>query len=250
MLPPRPAAAEVSVRSYPFAIIMGAIGLVAGSDAPAQTEYSAKDTRRITYDYAKCVVGRHPATASEALLSNVDNGTIAQRYSALIDGECLVRYTHANSKMKFEGDLYRYALADALVSREFAAAPVPNFSDLPPLAYRPLPDEPAPITPNSSKSAKRRYEQAMKDIEQARAFRALSEFGECVVRSSPAAAKALLLTEPETAAEASGFNALRTSLGLCLPEGRTLAFGKLVLRGTIAVSYYRLAHAAVPSATR
>lgn len=50
-------------------------------------------------------------------------------------------------------------------------------------------------------------------------------------------------TEPETAAEAGSFDALRPTVAQCLLKGRTLAFGKLVLRGTIALNYYRLAHA-------
>jgi hypothetical protein len=231
------------MRSFLLASSAAAISFAVGSIALAQNDYSLKETRRIAYDYAKCVVGRHPAAASEALLSNVDNGTITKRYGALIDGECLVRNTHASAKMKFTGDLYRYALADALVSREFASGPVPDFSAVPPLVHRPVPDDPSPLGPRSSKADKRRYEDAVKQLEEAKAFRALSEFGECVVRSSPGASRALLLTQPETPPEAAGFDAIRPALELCLPEGRTLSFGKLVLRGTIAVNYYRLAHA-------
>jgi hypothetical protein len=219
--------------------------MLVGNSALAQNDYSPKQTRRVAYDYAKCVVGHHPDQASEALLSNVDNETIIRRYRVLIEGDCLVRFTHANSQMKFVGDLFRYALADALVAREFGSAPAPDVSAVPPLSYRPLPETPAPLPPDSSKSDKRKYDDATKDLEQAKAFRALSEYGECVVRSNPAAAKALLMTEPDTAAETSGFDGLSSALALCLPEGRTLAFGKLVLRGTIAVGYYRLAHAAM-----
>ena len=75
-------------------------------------------------------------------------------------------------------------------------------------------------------------------------FSYLSRYGECVVRADPAGSRALLAAKPETPEEASRFAALRLALATCLPEGHTLEFGKLALRGTIAVNYYRLAKAA------
>jgi hypothetical protein len=190
------------------------------------------------------VVGRHAQAASEALLAYVDNKTMMRRYGILVDGDCLVRVTHASAKMKFPGDLYRYALADALVARELAAAPVIDLSGVPPLDRGTPPDPPAAPAANASKGEKARYEDALKDYNEKQSFRALDEFGECVVRTNPAGARSLLLTQPEAPAEASGFDALRPAFAECLPEGMTLAFGKLVLRGTVAVNYYRLAHAA------
>lgn len=212
---------------------------------PAESDYSVKQTRRLMYDYAKCVVGRREAIASQAILANVDNGTIMKSYPKLIDGDCLVRETHAYSKMSFKGDLYRYALADALVNRELANVPLPDFGNVPPLAQRPVADEPTPIATDSSKADRRKYDDAIHSYDQDRAFRAISVYGECVVRMDPAGAKSLLLSGPETPAEASSFAAIRPALEQCLPEGETLTFGKVVLRGSIAVSYYRLAKAAL-----
>jgi hypothetical protein len=213
------------------------------SAADPYSDVSARETRVIAYDYAKCVVGRHAAAASAALLADIDNATILKSHHDLIDGDCLVQIVHTGAQMKFPGDLYRYALADALIAREYPAAPVIDPSNVPPLERRALPDPPAPLPPNASKKAKAKYDDAMKGYEEAQSFRALGVYGECVVRTNPAAARALLLARPETAEEASRFDALQPALGQCLPEGRTLTFGRLVLRGTIAVNYYRLAHA-------
>jgi hypothetical protein len=226
-----------------------AVGLIAiaASTTPLAAQpsnYSAKETRRLAYDYAKCVVARHAGPASEAVLSDVDNKTLMARYWSLVEGECLVRQTHAAAKMSFPGDLYRYALADALVSRELKSAPVPDFSNVPPLQRRALPEAPAPLRANASKAERRKYDEEMKDFTEAEAFRSLGALGECVVRLNAPGAKGLLLTSPETPAETSSFDALRPALGQCLPEGTTLTLGRLVLRGTIAVNYYRLAHAA------
>lgn len=219
-----------------------AFALSAASAATPGSDYSVGKTRRVAHDYGKCVVAQHPEAASEALLSDLSNREIMKRYSMLIDGDCLVRSTHESAKMSFTGDLFFYALADALVARELAGFPLPDLSSVPPLKRRALPDSPAP-PPSSSKADQRRYAKDVESFNEAQAFLALGELGECVVRVSPAGAKALLSTEPETAAEAGSFDALRDSIAQCLPEGRTLAFGKLVLRGTIALNYYRLAHA-------
>ena len=200
------------------------VAVASGSTAqPDASDYSIKETRRLIYDYAKCVVDRRPTLASQAILSNVDNGTILKSYPKLIDGECLVRNTHANSKMSFKGDLYRYALADALVNRELAKAPVPDLANIPPLAQRPVPDQPEPLAPNSRKAERRAYEAALRDYEQARAFRALTAYGECVVRTDTAGSRALLLSAPETPAETASFAAVHPALEQCLPEGQTLA---------------------------
>jgi hypothetical protein len=236
------------MRSVLVAAAAAAVTLSGASTAEPFSDYSVKETRRIAYDFAKCVVGRHAAAASEALLRNVDNRTLMKDYGVLIDGDCLTRTTHASAKMSFTGDLYRYALADALVAREFAAAPALDLSKVPPIERGAPPVQPAPLPANASKKDKAAYEKALKSFNDAQSFRILSEFGECVVRTNPAGSKALLLTEPESAAENGSFGALGQAFGECLPEGVTLSFGKLVLRGTIAVNYYRLAHAARPGA--
>jgi hypothetical protein len=232
-----------------LAAVAAAAASQASSTAPS-SEFSPTQTRQIAYDYARCVVGRHFASASAALLSDTDNGTMMRAHPDLIDGDCLVSAVHGGAQMKFVGDLYRYALADALVARELAAAPVIDPSNTPPLQRRSPPDLPAPLPANASRGAKAKYRDAMKSFDEAQSFWVFSKYGECVVRTDPAAAKALLLTRVETADELSAFNALHQALGECLPEGKTLAFGKLVLRGTIAVNYYRLAHAAEATAPK
>jgi hypothetical protein len=241
---PGPANSEVDMRSVLILAAVAAIACSQRSAADPYSELSAKDTRRVAYDYAQCVVGRHFASASAALLSDTDNSTMMKGHDDLIDGQCLVRTVHGGAQMKFPGDLYRYALADALVAREFAAAPAIDPSNTPPLQRRSAWATPAPLPANASKRERAKYQDALKDFEEAQSFRVFGLFGECVVRNNPAAAKALLSTRVESAGEDAAFQALHTALGECLPEGKTLAFGKLVLRGTIAVNYYRLGRAA------
>ena len=145
-------------------------------------------------------------------------------------------------KVRFTGDHFRYALADALVRRQLAALPAPALDAVPRLTHH-EPTEPLRTDKKGKPLSAKKYQQALDNYKEAQAFAYLSRYGECVVRVNPAAARALLLTEPTSAAETAQFSAMSTALGNCLPEGQSLAFGKLALRGTIAINYYRLAKA-------
>jgi hypothetical protein len=225
-------------------------------------DYSTKETRALTHGYAQCVVKRQPAKASQAILANVDNRTMLRDYGKLILGECLESRISVATQMRFTGDLYRYALADALVNRELAAQPVPALDAVPRLEHRnpgppPGPD-PALVTPASpdgrdsgrrtkrkdAKLSQRKFEEARLNWNRDVAYAFLSHYGECVVRADTAGAKALLVTKPDSAEEAARFAALRPAFSECLPADRTLRFGKVALRGSVAINYYRLAHAA------
>ncbi len=227
--------------------VIAALMFLASASAGAQSEdsdFSTKEIRAITYGYAKCIVGRHATKASQALIENVDNSVLLRRYPMLIDGQCLVNELAGGGTMKFTGDLYRYALADALVKRELAAAPAPVLDGVPRLEARSLPERPQPLAPDAKKSARRKHDAALKSFDRAAAYHFLGGYGECVVRVDPAGAKSLLLTKPDSTEESASFSSLRPAFSTCLPEGKTLQFGRVALRGTIAVNYYRLAHAA------
>ena len=228
--------------------ILFAVAAVAiATTAPAQnrdSELNFRETRTMLHQYGRCVVKLEQALASQAISRNVDNGELLRRYDRLIVGKCLPMGYATVAKVQFKGDQYRYALADALVRKELAAAPAPDLETVPQLDHRD-PGLPPTISSASGKRlSEKKFQEALRGHEQAQAFTYLSRYGECVVRVNPAAARALLLTDPETPGEAAQFNAMQTALGTCLPENQTRGFGKLALRGTIAVNYYRLALAA------
>ena len=131
------------MRGRHVATALAALAL--GTAAHAQdgdADFSTREIRAITHGYAKCVVAKHGAKASRALIENLDNSALRRRYPMLIDGDCLVRQTRTSAKMRFDGDLYRYALADALVNRELASASPPVLDGIPRLEQWPLPDKP------------------------------------------------------------------------------------------------------------
>lgn len=211
-------------------VTVGAIGLGLGNSAAIpQSLVPPEQTRQIAYKYGACAVQRHPRAASEAVLRNVDSYTLLAHYSSLVDSQCLER-----GQIVFPGDFYIYSLADALVARELTAVPIPDLSRVPSLPRRPL-------LPFAQLRRRLGYQAALEATFNADVFGSLNEYGECVVRKDPASARALLMTAPESAEEGSRFEELSAALLACTAEDKTMKLTKTLLRGTIALNYYRLA---------
>jgi hypothetical protein len=215
----------------------------AASGAAAEN-LPTRDTRSLVDDYAHCIVERRPNKAAEALVRNVPTPVMLREYKSLFDSVCLSPTGGGGVAVRFPGDTYRYALADALVRRELAAVPAPDLTAVPPLAYRPLPQAPAPLAPDAGRGARDQHAEAVRRLGDAVAYDFAARYAECVVRSDPAAARALLIADPATSQEKARFVALAPALQSCLTAGRTQQFTKIVLRGAMAVAYYRLANAA------
>lgn len=223
---------------------MSLILLFLGAAAVAdRSDYSVHDTRVAIQDYGRCIVRKQHDLAAAAVLRNVDNRTLMRQYSGLIDGRCMPTPPMSTVKVRFAGDQFRYALADGLVSKDLLAQPAPVVSGVPPLDHR-EPTLPARVDSKGRPLSDVKYAEAMKNYEEAEAFAYVSQFGECVVRANPAGALGLLRTRPDSQDEASAFTALSGALGNCVESGHKIELSKLVLRGTIAVNYYRLAMAA------
>ena len=231
---------RVMIRTGAAALLAG-FAATSGGAAP---DLSTKETRAVTHGYARCVVDRQHARASQAILANADNAEILRRYPKLIIGECLTRQLRTGATMTFSGELYRYALADALVAEEFSEAPAPVLAVTPALAHNTPGTPPPPLPADAGKSARKKYDEAVADYTESVGYAFLSRYGECIVRTDTPGAKALLLTDPDSEDEGRSFVALQDAFANCLEEGQTLTFGKVALRGSIAINYYRLAHAA------
>lgn len=223
-----------------FAIL--ALSAAAIQRAPA-SDLTASETREMIHSYGECVIKTQQRRASEAILANVDNATLLSRYSELVVPRCMVTLPGSTVSMRFSGDQYRYALADALIRKELAGQPVPDLELVARLDHREPGVPPSGLDDKGKPLKKKDLEAAQEAYREAQAYNFLSRYGECVVRRDPAAAKALLLTTPNSDAEKASFPGLSTALATCLAPGETLAFGKAALRGTIAVNFYRLAKA-------
>jgi hypothetical protein len=222
--------------------------VAAGSFAPLPENSKLlpkRQVRLLVADFGDCMVKREARLASQAILAN-EPGSLMRQYPRLVQDSCIPIQGSESVEVTFSGNQYRYAIAEALVRRELATLPAPSFDDLPALTHGP--DRVAPVTDGRGRPLTgSKLESAMSDYRSWQAARYMWRFGECVARFDPAASRQLLLASPESAEEAASFAALGTALGTCLGEGRKIALGKADLRGTIAVNYYRLAHAALRS---
>ncbi len=209
------------------------------SGAPPEKETA--QTRKLMFDYAQCVVKSHRDRASEAIVSNAGNSIILRQYPQLISSECLVR-TGGEVQLTFGGDIYRHALADALVNNTFVTRGVSGFADRLPLAHLPYPVRAELDAALAVTKSKRKRSQLQEGFDKQWAVGWLSRYGECVVRQEPEKSRFWILTPPETPEETSRINDLRSTFAACMPEG-TVKFSKVTMRGTVAINYYRLAMA-------
>ncbi len=217
---------------------------LAHADKAAREAKERAGNRTIMFDYAKCVVKQRHARAAEAILKNAGNDEINKKYSDLIRGDCLVSAANGEAEMTFGGDLYRYALADALVNADLAKTSDSDFSNRAPLAHvEPYLQVELDAALAKIKSARKRAEvQEMFDNQSTVSW--LSRYGECVVRHNPVSTKAWLLTAPNAPEESVHIAALQSAFGDCLVGRQTQKFNRMTMRGLVAINYYRLAMAA------
>lgn len=214
---------------------------------PAFSDDSAKERallRKLVSEYAACVVKSHYTEASEAIIAISNNDEITGRYARLIDSNCLARVSKTEVDLRFPDDTLRNALADALVNTDFATHGEVSFANRLPLAQPPeiAPEKVAEVL------AKTKSEQKRKELQEKyrnqNTLSWVSRFGECVVRQDPEGSRYWLLTPPETPEETSRIAALQPAFGACLGSGK-VKFTRFIMRGTVAINYYRLAKATI-----
>jgi hypothetical protein len=205
-----------------------------------QTDRTMRETRKRVREYADCIVKKRPQDAAAAVLSISENTTLVKDYPRLLDYYCLTGFTET---MAFPGDLLRYALADALVRRELANQPPIDPASIARLAHF-LPRPPASVVKvNGEDTEKKPFDRQQWQFGVRLAFSQASQFGECVVRGDPLGSQRLLKSTPTSQPEAATMNALQPVFSACLDKGSKLYLTKEVLRGTIALNYYRLSKA-------
>ena len=223
-------------NAVPICLLISAS--TAHADSKAKEE---RETRKLVHDYARCVVRKNADLASDAIRANADNGTIMRKYPALIDGGCMAT-TGGSIEARFGGDLYRYAIADALVNARYKTVGEISFANRLPLAHLPLPDRAAFDTKLAVIKSKSKRQEMEEGFKKQYSVGWLSRYGECIVRHDPVKTRLWLLTPPDGPEETSRINDLRAAFADCLQAG-TLRFNRTVMRGTVAINYFRLATA-------
>jgi hypothetical protein len=214
-------------------------------------EARLEETRRIMADFARCTVKRHRAEAVSYVLDPARH-TPDERPKKLADSYCLINLTilkNADVALVLPGDMMRYAIADVLLAEEFPSFSPNLIENAAPLNH-PQPN-PSDFTP---KPGKRYTPEQLQRIAEAR-VRALvrvafAQYGECVVRTDPVGSHALINSKASSPQEFGAIQALMPAFAECLPEGQQFKSNAAMLRGVVAVNFYRLAHApkALPAA--
>ncbi len=146
--------------------------------------------------------------------------------------ECARNVSYLTTELAFSEVTYRYAMAEALyLARYRTAAPVSY--DAVPLAR-----------PAEVRAPTREMPAAVAAYNDAVAERYRLIIGDCVVRTGPAAAHALLTSAVATNAETNAMAAIQPIVAQCLPRGQTARFNRSSVRGILAISALRLNEAA------
>lgn len=196
--------------------------------------YPPGEERRILAHYTSCLVKSMPQTAARFVVEQGSDGKLAEK---LRIPNCLpIR----SGVVMMARPLFRYALADALI-RTDRSIRLPDMKAVPGLDHGTIEQELEATASRWNKAWEAKH------IAQRRAVAAqhiaISRFGECVVRAAPAHADEMLRSEVASAAEKTAIRKLSPILSTCVDKGATIAFSPEVVRGTIALNYYRLAKA-------
>ncbi len=210
-------------------------------------EYPIDDTRRVLADFGACVVKREPQLARDLLLKSTQY-SFAPEFQKLPTADCLG--SAAVGRISGNGDIMlqmspavmRFVTAEALVRQDLANLDPQQLKSalkLPGLQisadnYVPKPGKKytkAELTALGEYRAR-----SINDI-------AIIDYGECVVRADPYGAKTLLATRISSEEEGTALRAMMPALSGCLNQGQKFGASRLILRGTVALGYYRLANA-------
>jgi hypothetical protein len=215
----------------------------------------AQDTSSKAFDlmrrYARCTVPNYPREALKLVTSSVDARDFDQLLPRIVIKDAIAvlplcqppLILPATFKITFAGEPLRFALAEALIERDWRSTGPTDFADVPALPSQPVQPREAFDAGQAKLSSRTRKAALQAEYDQSVATAWLFRFGECVVRRDGGNAKAWTLSVPNSAAETSFIRALNPSFGACLPDGKALTFNRLLLRGAMAVNYVRLAEA-------
>lgn len=187
--------------------------------ASGQAAISAERKRQLVAEYATCVVKRLRGKAKSVVLSDRESSAAVARWDQVLSPECMpTDDSDGSMTMRTQPILIRFALAQALLEADPSLG-LPELAAVPPLEHG---------------TAKASSQTAAFNI-------AVSRLGECVVRAAPGASTRLVRSQVTGSDETAAFEALKPALSTCLSAGQSFAFSPELLRGAVALNYYRLA---------
>lgn len=227
-------------------VIFCAALLVGAGQASSATEETSL-WRPYTDAYAQCMVWRHHDRAAAVILKDVDDETLKYKYGDVYISKPIISMPECDnlhlppySEFVLNANELRFSLAKSLVQTDLKGRTDESFASVPPLSHRPAQSIES-LARLSGLSALSKRDALSKMQQGDEALMWLAYFGECVVRRDPANTRLWLFSRSRSSEEATILQTLNPSFGACLTDGRTLTFGREVLRGAIAINFYRLA---------
>lgn len=226
-----------------FATTLCLTALVCALTGPAiaaAKRNSAVEGRKAAYEFAECTMKRNGRLASRIVLEQLRNSEIMDENRLLISGDC-VPAGGWTMEMRFPELHLQYALATVMVQSD-PTLTITEPSSIAPLKHRGIDEAEYRSKPGKQVSEKRAAE-LLENRNEALVRVALSLIGECVVRAAPAKSEALVRSEVAGAAEAAALRSILPDLQGCILAGKQFNFSREMLRGTVAMNFYRLAKA-------
>jgi hypothetical protein len=194
-----------------------------------------------TREMADCIVKGRPEQAREAVANGYSLKQMRDKTPGVVRRGCMGADVPGMGYLwgvLYAGDLYLYAIAEAVIRHDKTLDRPVDFTNIPSLSHRePFVDEAKIKGPTAARLIEREHER-----ETTQAF--LSRYGECVARNATPQTAAVLRAETGSSEEKAAFAALQPFLGACLKGAAQIKMGKPALRGALALNYYRLAAAA------
>lgn len=233
--------------------LFAACAMTASAVGAQYERMSASETelRENMCEYAKCMVLYNHVDARKLVVSNTPNDRLEFEFDtiytskplALVPG-CRRLVIRTDYALVLQPDMLRSYLAEELIIADLKIPETGNFANRAPLSHWPAPSASDFESQRNLATDPKRRAQIEQEYSVAYGRVWLSHYGECVVRSNSKSAHEWIVAKPDSSQAAAAIDRLRPALGACLAEGESLKFGKDVLRGALAVSYYRLAMAA------
>ncbi|PLK25803.1 hypothetical protein C0V78_02010 [Novosphingobium sp. TH158] len=222
--------------------------------AQAAEAPSVAQIRKFMADYGACIVRREPDLARKAVLEGANFHSDSPEGKRLKQRECMDEDLLRNSsggfqgrlRMRFDEDTYRGVIAEALMAKGIPSLDEAALKAIPLLTY----DEPRPLRTqyrDGKPIPEEKLERARAAIARKTEAMLIGKLGECVVRTAPAPARAVMSTAIESPGELQALNALSPALGQCIKAGETVSLDRMSLRGSLAIAQFRLSQAKVGS---
>lgn len=215
------------------ALILSAVALSAGAHAQetgtlikhkaAQIDEmrTKAGARLVAEQFGACVVDRSEGRVTKLAFLPIGSREYVDIWESLTEREdpCI-----SNGELTLSSMTLRGAIFQAMYLRKYAKKPL------------------LPFAPELSTGYRALYPEDVSG--EARMAVALEQFGECVAKADPAAARRLLLANSSSSAESSAIAELSPKFSGCIVAGEKITLSKLIAKGAIAEAMYRLMRAA------